>query len=99
MLAKVDLFLKSASCLILVLVKTSVGIQISSDSCGVNTFRFLSFLRSTYSSLESIRVFQYPNFLVYILSWTCMDELLEGCVNLIISIQNGIFFKCPLFLN
>ena len=41
-LAKVDLFLKSASCLILVLVNTRVGIQISYDSCGVNPLRFWS---------------------------------------------------------
>ena len=61
-LAKVDLFLKSASCLILVLVKTRVGIQISWDSCGVNPFRFLSLKVSKFHNEFSVsKIFQKCN--------------------------------------
>ena len=62
MLAKVDLFLKSASCLILVLVKTRVGIQISCDSCGVNPFRFLSLMVSQFQNEYLVsKIFQKCN--------------------------------------
>ena len=62
MLAKVDLFLKSASCLILVLVKTRVGIQISCDSCDVNPFRFLSLKVSQFQNEYLVsKIFQKCN--------------------------------------